>query len=113
MTVDRKFKRHEKAAIAKVKEFIDQHPVNDKTTPELAKMVNINRNVLVKGFKKLHGSGIQEYRVRLRLEYAKLLLAEGKPVKWVAAKCLYASQSTFCIAFKREFHITATEWLKT
>lgn len=60
------FKRHELAAVSTIKEFIAQNPLDNKTTPELAEMVSIDRNVLVKGFRKLYGTGIRLMGEQLR-----------------------------------------------
>jgi AraC-like DNA-binding protein len=100
-----------RSAVAAVKVHIDLQPARYKTCEELlASLTTVNRNLLEKGFKDTYGFGMKEYMVKQRLKLAKQLLETDMTKKNVAAKCLYASQSAFCTAFRKEFGITPTEW---
>ena len=73
----------------------------------------VNRRILEKAFKHEYGYRVKEYQVSLRLAAAKSLLTDGMPIKRVAAKCYYSSQSAFCRAFKKAFKMTPTEWMNS
>lgn len=102
-----------RSAVTSIKQHLDKYPFKHKKCSELIdKTTTVNRRVLEKIFKKEYGYRIKAYQVRQRLAAAKLLLLEGMPIKRVAAKCYYSSQSAFCRAFKKEFGITPTDWMQ-
>ena len=98
-------------AIEKIKQHIDQNPLQFKTSSELLDHLNTpNRNSMEKTFKNIYGAGIKAYQVKQRLETSKNFLEKGMTKKLVAAKCYYKSPSTFAAAFKKAFKMTPTEW---
>lgn len=99
--------------VAAIKHHLDHDPFEFRTSSELLiKVAAANRKSIEKAFKDVYGYGIKTYHVKQRLERSKQLLEEGKTIKQVAATCLYKSQSAFSTAFKKEFNITPTDWLK-
>jgi AraC-like DNA-binding protein len=99
--------------VATVKKHLDNDPFEYKTCSELLnKVASANRKSVEKAFKDICGYGIKTYHVKQRLERSKKYLAEGMAIKLVAATCLYRSQSAYSTAFKKEFAITPTDWLK-
>ncbi|MBO9201398.1 MULTISPECIES: helix-turn-helix domain-containing protein [Niastella] len=100
-------------SVAEIKKYLDRNPIAHRTCSEMWK-VNIitGRSAVEKAFKTITGYGVKEYLVLVRLEYTKRYLREGMPIKRVAAKSLYRSQSAYCTAFKRYFKQTPTEWLR-
>jgi len=100
-------------AIALLKQQIDANPLQYKTCKELLdNTTTVDRKLLEKAFKELYGCGIKQYQIKKRLAHSKHYLREGLPIKLVATKCHYSSQSILCRAFKKEFGISPTEWLK-
>jgi AraC-like DNA-binding protein len=100
-------------AIISIKQLLDDFPLKYKTSSDLLDDTTpVNRKILEKAFRDVFGYRIKEYQVRQRLEFSKNYLKEGTPVKRVADKCFYRSQSAYCTAFKREFKMTPTHWLK-
>jgi len=96
-----------------LKQQIDTNPLQYKTCKELLdNTTTVDRKLLEKAFKELYGCGIKQYHLKKRLNLSKHYLREGLPIKFVATKCLYSSQSTFCKAFKKEFGISPSEWLQ-
>jgi AraC-like DNA-binding protein len=112
MKGDQPYKLHLTAGIAAVKDFLDNNPVDGKTTRELALLANVNRTALQTGFKGIYGMDIRQYRKKLRMELAAQFLREGKPVKQVSVVLRYKSQSAFCTAFKSHFRLSPTDWQK-
>ena len=98
--------------IASVKEFIDSHPLEWKTTDQLASDAAINRKLLQKGFKQLHQMNISDYQLQRRMEAATEMLDQGRlSKKQIAKRCGYNSYSNFSIAFKRTYKISPSDWL--
>lgn len=101
-----------RSAVAIIKQQLEKNPFKYKTCSDLiANTSTINRRVLEQAFKKEYGYRIKEYQLRQRLTGAKLLLLNGMPIKRVADKYFYSSQSAFCRAFKKEFMMTPTDWM--
>jgi len=100
-------------AVNAVKEDIENCPLKHRTCKELIdSLTTVNRKILEKAFKDLHGYRIKEYHVKLRLAASRHYLKEGMPMKQVAAKCFYKSQSAYSTAFKKEFGSSPKDWLK-
>jgi len=99
--------------VATVKDQLDTNPVKYRTSSELLNAVtSANRKSVEKAFKEIYGIGIKTYHVKQRLIKSKNYLEEGMTVKLAAAACLYKSQNAYGAAFKKEFAMTPTEWLK-
>ena len=107
---EKSIKRHTKALVIAVKEYIDGHPDGYKSTTELACMVGISRNALQAGFKFMYNTGIKAYYDAICMERAKLMLDEGKSIKVVAYVCGYKSLSAFSTAFKKRTGVSPREW---
>jgi AraC-like DNA-binding protein len=100
-------------AIAFIKQQIEDNPLAYRTCKELLeRLTTVNRKLLERSFKDLHGYRIKEYHVKHRLGASRQYLKEGMPMKQVAAKCFYKSQSAFSTAFKKEFGCSPKDWLK-
>ncbi|TDR94133.1 helix-turn-helix transcriptional regulator [Enterovirga rhinocerotis] len=73
---------------------------------ELASEAGVGIATLRRLFRDAYGCTIYEYvRIR-RLEMARLLLEDGKPVATAAALAGYTSSANFATAFRRRFGIT-------
>ena len=108
---DKRLKKYVLIAIAALLENIGNKPLDDATTSQLAREVNVNRKLLQEGFKEIVGMGIKEYRIMKRMEIAQQLLEEGvKSIKEIAVVCRYKSQSAFTTAFKKLYGLSPTEW---
>jgi len=98
--------------VTRVKEYIDEHPLEKKTTNELAAYAGISRNLLQKAFKELYSTHIKEYYTAQRMESAMLLLKEGISIRQVARQCRYRSHSAFTTAFRNKVGMAPLSWLK-
>jgi AraC-like DNA-binding protein len=100
-------------AVADLKQYMDKNPVTHKTCRDLWQTIaTTSQGTLEAAFREVTGYGVKEYLVLQRLEHSKQLLKQGWPVKRVAVKTLYKSQSAYCTAFKRHFNQSPTGWLK-
>jgi len=99
-------------AAASVKEYIDNHPLEHKTTQELAEQAGITRNQLQQIFHQTYHTHIKKYRTFKKMQSAQQLLLQGIAIKLVAKRCHYHSHSAFTTAFRNNFGITPLSWLK-
>jgi len=100
-------------AVELIKQDLEKDPFRHRTCKQLLDCITpVNRKILEKAFKELYGYRIKTYQVKQRLAISKNYLQEGMPVKRVAAKCFYRSQSAYCTAFKKAFKLAPTEWLR-
>ncbi|WP_315815272.1 AraC family transcriptional regulator [Paraflavitalea speifideaquila] len=67
--------------MAKVKDYIDLHPLEWISTEELARMHQVNRKDLQKCFKQKFGKRVSEYQLLNRMEAASVMLANGEMTK--------------------------------
>jgi len=100
------------AAVTKVTKYINEHPLEDKTTTDLAELAGISRNLLQKAFKMITGKHIKEYYISRRMIAAMELIEEGMAIRQVARLCKYQSHSAFTTAFKNKFGISPIVWGK-
>lgn len=107
-----KYGAHVHDAVISIQKYMDRYPLAHKTVTELWDVhVGNSRSMIEKAFKDITGYRIKEYLVWRRLETSKKMLKEGVPIKRIAMKTLYKSQSAYCTAFKRFFDLTPTDWL--
>jgi AraC-like DNA-binding protein len=100
-------------AIILIKQHIDEDPLKYRTCKELLdNTTTVDRKLLEKAFKEVYGCRIKQYHLMQQLELSKQYLQKGSPTKLVATKCHYSSQSAFSKAFKKEFGVSPTAWLK-
>lgn len=88
------------------RDYLIEHIHQPPSVTELAKLCGINEFKLKQGFKGLFDNSIFGYLSDYRLNYAKELLLEGKPIKSVAFMLGYSSVQHFSNAFRKKFAIT-------
>ena len=111
MTQERRFKKYVLVASAATKKYIENNPLEGKTTRQLALDARISRKQLQAAFREITGMKIQEYLLAQRMKQASLLLKEGMlPIKEIAIICRYKSQRAFTTAFKKAFGMTPLEY---
>lgn len=92
-----------KEVIYKAKDYVDRHYDEDMTIKELAYKVGINPNYLSTLFKKETGKTFTKYLTDLRIDNAKLLLAEtGANVSQISRSVGYQDPGYFYRVFKKE-----------
>ncbi|HMO60853.1 MAG TPA: AraC family transcriptional regulator [Ferruginibacter sp.] len=75
------------------------------TIDALAKTLNISSSRLKKNFKTLYGDSVYAYYQKMRMQYAREILLEGRHnVNETAQLVGYSSTSNFILAFKKQFN---------
>lgn len=109
MTYERKrAKPHVLQAVYAFKGLLDDHCCNGDSAVQLSAQFGVSRNLLQQNFKKNYGVGIRDYKMKQRMERARLLLESGKEVKEVSMLLNYTQQRAFSAAFKNYYGITPT-----
>jgi AraC-like DNA-binding protein len=98
--------RQDLSAIENVKAYLHTHFQKDITLAELANIANLNRDYLIRTFKKTVGLPPHAYLTQLRLSEAKKQLTKGFPIAQVALNTGFADQSHFSRTFKRTYGMT-------
>tara|TARA_R110001583_G_scaffold24563_1_gene89695 strand:+ start:39982 stop:40773 length:792 start_codon:yes stop_codon:yes gene_type:complete len=101
------------AALDVVLRFLEDHPDDNRSLPELAKLANTTERTLVRRARRDLGMSLFEWRQRLRILKAVPLLAEGLKVETVAIDLGYASSSAFITMFRRLMHQTPAEFIRS
>jgi AraC-like DNA-binding protein len=90
--------------LARVRELLETCFTSPPTLHDLGRQFGLNRNKLCGGFTQLYGQSIFDFCHHLRMEKARLLLAESMmSVLEVAVAVGYNSTSAFSAAFHRRF----------
>ena len=93
--------------LRRVKEIIEAHLDEELTIEVLASEVSLSPFHFARAFKVATGMSPHRYVSNLRVEKAKVLIAEGKiPLAEIARQCGFSSQSYFTTWFKRIVGVT-------
>lgn len=91
-----------KTPIDEVCYYIKNHYMEEISLNDLANVAHLNKNYLVRQFKNRFGISPISYLIKIRMEYAKKLLAESNlTVKAIATECGYNNPSFFNYYFKK------------
>jgi len=96
----------------KAASIMKQCPKSHFTISQLAEKVMLPEKRLKAVFKQLYGLGLYAYLRQVRMEKAKELLLEGKPIKVIIHTIGYENESNFCKAFRSKFNESPREWRK-
>jgi AraC-like DNA-binding protein/mannose-6-phosphate isomerase-like protein (cupin superfamily) len=75
------------------RDYIDNFFARELTLDEIAAAAGISKFHLVRKFKRAMRMPPHAYQIRIRLKYARRLLAQGMPIKQVAAEAGFADAS--------------------
>jgi AraC-like DNA-binding protein len=89
------------AAVVRARERLGVELADELGLDELASEVGCNKFLLLRTFKRRYGITPHAMRVCLRVEAARMMLANGEPPAHVAARVGFADQSHFGRHFKR------------
>lgn len=104
-------KLYDVPAIEFAKSIIEKDPVAHIHIPMLADKAGINEFKLKVGFRELFQTSPYQYRLRLCLEKAKMLLEEtDDTIDQIASKVGFDTYNGFSTAFKKAFSIAPTEY---
>ena len=86
------------------KNWLEQNIDHPATLNEIARLVGTNKLNLSTDFKKVFGTTVFDYLLKLRMQKAMLLLREtDKPVSEIAYQTGYSSHASFTNAFTNHF----------
>jgi AraC-like DNA-binding protein len=80
---------------------------------QLAAKVMLPEKRLKAVFKQLYGQGLYAYLRQARMERAKALLLEGKPIKVIIHVIGFDNESNFCKAFRNMHQVSPKTWKQT
>lgn len=80
------------------------------TIPELSRLVRLDEKKLKSGFKSVYGKSIKSYLRQHRLERAKELLKENKPLKLIARATGYKESTSLIKAFRKQIGTSPAAW---
>ncbi len=97
--------------IGTVKKYIDEHYGSHITKADLGALVFLNPDYLAKLFKKETGTALNDYISQVRIEKAKILLADGSiPLTDVAMQTGFDYYSYFSTIFKKATGISPSDF---
>ncbi|HEX3051158.1 MAG TPA: AraC family transcriptional regulator [Aggregatilineaceae bacterium] len=91
----------ETAAIRTIKEYLHANYQRVVNIDELAALVNLHRDYLIRAFSRAVGMPPYAYLLQVRIDKAKQRLMDGAPLADVALELGFADQSHFTRHFKR------------
>lgn len=104
---DSHFENIPNTPIDKVCTYIKNHYSEEIKLDELASVVHLNKNYLIRQFKKKFGISPISYLINIRMEHAKKFLIETDlPIKVIASNCGYNDPTFFNSYFKKCFSVT-------
>ncbi len=92
--------------------YIDTHYLSITTLNELSDEFGYSYGYLCKLFKTLYGVTLSDYLINKRMAYAKNALMLGSSVNEVAESLRYTSPFNFTRAFKKEFGVPPSSFIK-
>jgi AraC-like DNA-binding protein len=98
-------------AIELAKAIIEKDPVSHIHIPMLADRAGINEFKLKLGFRELFQTSPYQYRLKLCLEKARMLLEDtDDTIDQIASKVGFDTYNGFSTAFKKAYSIAPTEY---
>ena len=97
---------------ADVKKYIDNHFCEDISLQSVADAVALSPVYLSRFFKKNMGENFSDYILRLRMEKASEMLAEGKKAADVSDACGFSNPGYFARVFKNYYDCTPKEYVR-
>lgn len=97
--------------IDEVSIYIKNHFMEEINLDLLSSVVNLNKNYIVRQFKKSFGVSPISYLINIRMNHAKKLLTETDlPIKIIAYNCGYNDPAFFNSYFKKIYSVTPVEY---
>jgi AraC-like DNA-binding protein len=93
-------------AVQRARAYLEQRPTRTVSLPEIGAVAGVTTSHLVRSFSRSVGLPPRSYHTQIRLARAQRLLAEGRPVTWVAYECGFADQSHLSRRFKESHGLT-------
>lgn len=94
------------ADIRLLREYIEKHYLENITLDEMTAFMGMTKYYLIRLFNKNYAMTPHAYLMQLRLNYAKMMLKNGKDIAYVAQKSGFYDQSHFSNSFKQFCGVT-------
>lgn len=105
-----KIQLKERLTIKKVKDYLREHYGENVSISELASMVGLSANYLIRTFRKTVGLPPHAYQMQVRIQEAKKALLGCKPIAQVALEAGFFDQSHLNRCFKRILGVTPQQY---
>lgn len=109
---ERKVTGREDNMVRKVREYIEAHCTEEILLEELSNLVNFSPYYLHRAFTAQVGIPLHAYQILFKINRAKNLLMQGKPLAMAAFETGFVDQSHFSRRFKEIVGLTPGQWLK-
>lgn len=93
--------------------YINEHYSQKIVAERLAEKLYVSRTTFMTAFKKYTGSTLNHYILDLRIKKAIAKLSEGKTEQETAELCGFGDSSAMIRVFKRVYHMTPRQYVKT
>ena len=100
----------ERLTIKAVKDYLREHYGENISISELAGMVGLSANYLIRTFRKAVGLPPHAYQMQVRIQEAKKALLSCKPIAQVALEAGFFDQSHLNRCFKRILGVTPKQY---
>ncbi len=101
-------------AIEQAYKYMNRHFKEAITLDNIADHVHLNKNYLLRSFKKRYGITPIKFLIGVRMDNAKMLLSETDlSVSEIAERCGYNNAAFFCSTFKKLYSITPNQYRNT
>jgi AraC-like DNA-binding protein len=87
-------------AVQRARVYLEERPTQAVSLPEIGAVAGVTTSHLVRSFSRAVGLPPRSFHTQVRLARAERLLAEGRPVTWVAYECGFSDQSHLSRRFK-------------
>lgn len=107
-------KRTPEEIVSEVEKYIGENIGNEELSlVDVSEKMYLHPAYLNRIFKKQKGTSIGKYIINVRMEFALVLLREGKlSANTIAEQVGYKSYSNFCLAFKKMYGCSPTNLMK-
>jgi len=93
--------------------YVVEHAEENLTIDALAEHFFVSRAKLTRDFRAAVQMSLHEYITAIRLQRAKILLTEKKPLSLIAERCGFCSESAFICTFRRCTGMTPGEYRRS
>lgn len=96
---------------SRIKRYLDQHALDSVSLEELCRCFYKSKAQIIRIFKKKYGITPYAYLLKIKIEYAKKLLAHTQvPVKEIAARLNFADEHYFSTYFRQVEKVSPTAY---
>lgn len=99
------------AWLARAEEYLRAYAFGSVRAEDAAAVAGVHPVLLARWFRRVHGVTVGEFVRRLRVDHAaELLVHTALPLSRIAQDCGFADQSHFTRTFRRERHVSPSEY---